>query len=197
LAYGPTEIEKLDLYATKTPNAAINVFIHGGAWRAGSAAASAFQSEMFVDAGAHFIALDFNNVIETKGDLTVMADQVRRGVAWVYRNARSFGGDHERLFVSGHSSGAHLAAVVLTSDWRTDFGLPMDTVKGALCASRQERGSHRPGRLQPLRGSGEPRQPVWRARSGRVAADETVFLTDTTPNVGWEGRWAQTLLQIS
>ena len=52
-------------------------FIHGGAWRAGSAAAAAYQSEMFVDAGAHFIAIDFNNVIETKGDLMRMADQVR------------------------------------------------------------------------------------------------------------------------
>lgn len=132
-AYGPTEAEKLDLYLAKRPNAPINVFIHGGAWRNGTAAAAAYQSEMFVDAGAHFVALDFNNVIETKGDLTVMADQVRRGVAWVYRNAKSFGGDPNPLYVSGHSSGAHLAAVVLTTEWK-EHGLPMNTVKGALFA---------------------------------------------------------------
>jgi arylformamidase len=59
----------------------------------GIPATAAYQSDMFVDAGAHFVALDFNSVVETKGDLTVIADQVRRGVAWVYRNARSFGGD--------------------------------------------------------------------------------------------------------
>jgi arylformamidase len=135
VAYGPTEAEKLDLYVTKRSNAPIHVFIHGGAWRGGRAATSAYQSEMFVDAGAHFVALDFNNVVETKGDLMVMADQVRRGVAWVYRNARSFGGDPNRLYVSGHSSGAHLAAVVLTTEWRKEFGLPADTVKGALVAS--------------------------------------------------------------
>src|SRR5688572_5941845 len=40
LAYGPTEIEKLDLYRTAAPNAPIMVFIHGGAWRAGSAQTS-------------------------------------------------------------------------------------------------------------------------------------------------------------
>ena len=135
LSYGSTNAEQLDLYATTKPNAPINVFIHGGAWRTGSAASAAYQSEMFVDAGAHFIAVDFNNAIETKGDLMVMADQVCRGVAWVHRNAASFGGDPNRLYVSGHSSGAHLAAVVLTTDWTKTFGLPQDIVKGGLCGS--------------------------------------------------------------
>lgn len=135
LAYGPTEIEKLDLYATKRPNAPMNVFIHGGAWRGGAAAGVAFMSEMFVDSGAHFIALDFNNVIETNGNLMTMAEQVRRAVAWVHKNAASFGGDRSRLYVSGHSSGGHLAGVVLTTDWQKDFGLPIDTVKGGLCCS--------------------------------------------------------------
>lgn len=135
LAYGATEIERLDLYTTKRPGAPINLFIHGGAWQGGNASYQAYQSEMFVDAGAHFIALDFNNVLETNGNLMTLADQVRRAVAWVYRNAASFGGDPNELYVSGHSSGAHLAAVVLTTDWRRDFGLPVDTVKGGLCAS--------------------------------------------------------------
>ena len=135
LAYGPTAAEQLDLYATKKPNAPINIYIHGGAWRTSTAASAAYQSEMFVDAGAHFIALDFNNVIETKGDLMVLADQMRRGVAWVYRNAASFGGDRNRLYLSGHSSGGHLAAVAVTTDWRKTFGLPPDIVKGALLAS--------------------------------------------------------------
>jgi arylformamidase len=135
LAYGPTEIEKLDLYAARRPNAPMNVFIHGGAWRAGRAADVAYYSETFVDAGAHFIALDFNNVLETNGDLTVMADQVRRAVAWVYRNAANFDGDPGQLYISGTSSGAHLASVVITTDWRKDFGLPADIVKGAVCCS--------------------------------------------------------------
>jgi arylformamidase len=64
-----------------------------------------------------------------------MADQVRRGIAWVHRNAKTFGGDPGRLYLSGHSSGAHLAGVALVTDWKKDFGLPADTVKGALCCS--------------------------------------------------------------
>ena len=81
LAYGPTEIEKVDVYTARQPNAPINVFIHGGAWRAGTSAGSAYLSEAFVDSGAHFVAVHFNNVIETNGNLMTMADQVRRAVA--------------------------------------------------------------------------------------------------------------------
>jgi len=135
LSYGPTEIAKMDLYATKKANAPIQLWIHGGAWRAGSAAGAAYQAEMFVDLGAHFIAVDFNNVIETKGNLMTMADQVRRAVAWVYRNAASFGGDRNRIYISGHSSGAHLTGVALTTDWQKSYGLPADIIKGGLCAS--------------------------------------------------------------
>lgn len=135
LSYGATPIEGLDLYATPKPNAPVHVFIHGGAWRSGLAKDFATPAEMFVHAGAHFAVPDFNNVIETKGDLMPMAQQARTAVAWVYKNAQSFGGDPNRIYVSGHSSGGHLAGVVLTTDWRKDFGLPVDVVKGVVCCS--------------------------------------------------------------
>ena len=134
-AYGPTPIEALDVYPTRRANAPINIFLHGGAWRRGLARDSAYPAELFVHAGAHYVVPDFINVIEASGSLLPMAEQVRRAVAWVHENARSFGGDPGRLYVSGHSSGAHLASVVLVTDWRRDFGLPADIVKGGLCCS--------------------------------------------------------------
>ena len=127
-------MEQLDLFPTSKPNAPINVFIHGGAWRTRSAKDYAFMAEAYVRAGAHWIALDFDGVEGTKGDLLPMADQVRRGVAWVYKNAKSFGGDPNRIYVSGQSSGAHLAGCVVTTDWK-DYGVPNDIVKGALLCS--------------------------------------------------------------
>jgi len=135
LSYGPTPIESLDLYPAKQAGAPIMIFIHGGAWRAGRARDFAFPAEVFVDAGAHFIAPDFVAVQDAGGRLTVMADQVRRAVAWVARNASGFAGDADRIFLSGHSSGAHLAGVVLTTDWEHDFSLPAGTIKGGLCCS--------------------------------------------------------------
>ncbi|MBV8836616.1 MAG: alpha/beta hydrolase [Alphaproteobacteria bacterium] len=134
LAYGTTPIEGIDLYATARQNAPVMVFIHGGAWRRGLAKDYAFPAETFVHAGAHYLAVDFHNVTETNGDLMPMADQVRRAVAWVYRNAASFGGDPSRVYLSGHSSGGHLAGVVLVTQWK-DYGVPDDVIKGALCLS--------------------------------------------------------------
>lgn len=134
-SYGPSTVEKLDIYPTKHANAPIFVFIHGGAWRGGHAKDYAFPAEMFVDSGAHYVALDFIAIKEAGGDLRVMAQQVRRGIAWVYRNAEKFGGDRERLYIGGHSSGGHLCGVALVTDWRKDFGLPEDMVKGGLCMS--------------------------------------------------------------
>jgi arylformamidase len=134
-AYGPTAIEQLDVFTAKRPNAPINVFIHGGAWRGGRAENYAFPANLFLNAGAHYVVLDFSDVQDVGGSLLVMADQVRRAVAWVYRNAHSFEGDAQRLYVSGFSSGAHLAGVVLTTDWQKELGLPANIVKGGLCCS--------------------------------------------------------------
>ena len=134
-AYGPTPIEALDVYPTARAAAPINVFIHGGAWRGSLARNNAIAAELFVNAGAHYVVPDFAWVQDVGGSLFPIADQVRRAVAWVYRNAEHFGGDPRRLYVSGFSSGAHLAGVLLTTDWAKDFGLPADMLKGGLCGS--------------------------------------------------------------
>ena len=133
--YGPTPVEGLDVYPTRRAGAPMNVFIHGGAWRASVAKNNAIAAELFVNAGAHYVVPDFAWVQDVGGSLFPIADQVRRAVAWVYHNAADFGGDPQQLYVSGFSSGAHLAGVLLTTDWAKDFGLPADIVKGGLCIS--------------------------------------------------------------
>jgi arylformamidase len=134
-AYGPTADEKLDIYRTSHPKAPIFVFIHGGAWLGGAAKDHAFPAEIFVKAGAHYVVLDFIAIGAANGDLRVMADQVRHAIAWTYKNAASFDGDPERLYIGGHSSGGHLCGVAMVTDWRNGFGLPENTVKGGVCMS--------------------------------------------------------------
>lgn len=134
-AYGPTDAEKLDIYRTDRPKAPIFIYIHGGAWLHGLAKDHAFPAEMFVKAGAHYVVLDFVGIGAVNGDLGIMAEQVRRAIAWTYKNAASFDGDPGRLYIGGHSSGGHLCGVALVTDWKGDFGLPDTAVRGGLCMS--------------------------------------------------------------
>jgi arylformamidase len=90
---------------------------------------------MLTKAGAHYVVPDFTSVTNVGGDLTVMAAQVRRAIAWVYKNAATFDGDPDRIYIGGHSSGAHLCGVALVTDWETDFDVPSTIVKGGLCVS--------------------------------------------------------------
>ncbi len=134
VAYGPTDIEKVDIYTTKRLNAPTMIFIHGGAWRGGRSADFAVYAEVFVKAGANFIAVDFNDVIETGGDLFPMVDQCRRAVAWVYRNAASFGANANEIYLCSRSSGSHLAGCVVITEWEKQQ-LPRDILKGAVLGS--------------------------------------------------------------
>ena len=135
LSYGPTEIEKLDLFKAKHPGAPVMIYVHGGAWRSGSSSRCHAPAELFHAAGVNYIALDFNNVDEAGGSLFPMIDQVRRAVAWVWRNAASFDADPERIYVFGHSSGAHLTGNILTTDWEGQYGVPNTILKGGLVCS--------------------------------------------------------------
>jgi len=134
VAYGPSGYEGLDIFRAAAANAPVNVFVHGGAWRRNKAADYALQAEALVHAGAHAVIIDFINVEQAGGDLFPMYEQVRRALAWTWRNADSFGGDRERFYISAHSSGSHLAACFLTDGWREE-NLPKNFCKGALLLS--------------------------------------------------------------
>src|SRR5579863_9053454 len=145
VAYGPSEYERLDIFRApslpspasgggKGGGAPINIFIHGGAWRRNKGPDYHLQAEPLIRAGVHCLIADFINVEQSGGDLFPMYDQVRRAIAWAWRNAASYGGDPERFYISAHSSGSHLSACVLTRGWREE-GLPENFCKGALLLS--------------------------------------------------------------
>ncbi len=133
-AYGSDPIEGVDVWRTKRPNAPVLIYLHGGSWQSGRSADFALYAEPYVNAGAHFVSVDFTNVRETKGDLFPLVDQCRRAVAWTYRNAAKFGGDPERLYLCSRSSGSHLAGCVVVTDW-DKLGVPRTVLKGAVMGS--------------------------------------------------------------
>jgi arylformamidase len=133
-AYGEGAIEGLDVFRAARPSAPIFIFVHGGAWRNGVAKDHCYAAETFVRAGVTFVVLDFVLVQDAGGSLFPMAEQVRRGIAWVWKNAERIGGDPKRIYLGGHSSGSHLASCALIARWR-DYGAPDQFIKGAVLCS--------------------------------------------------------------
>ena len=121
--YGPGEDETLDIFPARS-GGPIQVFVHGGAWRNFSKDDYSFPADTYVPAGINTVIVNFTNLPKVR--LPQMVDQVRRAIAWVHANARSFGGDAGQLYLSAQSSGAHLSACALSS---------MDFVKAATFVS--------------------------------------------------------------
>jgi arylformamidase len=132
MPYGPSPDEVVDVFPAGTANAPVHVFVHGGRWLRRIRPNNHFLAETFVRAGVTFVALGFGVIPDVR--LPVMVEQIRRGIAWLHANVARFGGDPGRIHVSGHSSGGHLAAVLLTTDWR-QHGLPEDVIKSGVCIS--------------------------------------------------------------
>lgn len=123
----------LDVFPGTKPNSPILVFIHGGQWQMLAKEDSAFAAPGYVEAGAAFVALNFDLIPDVELDEIVR--QVREGIAWVYRNAASMNGDASQLHIAGHSSGGHLAGMMATTDWQSACDLDQNPLAGATCLS--------------------------------------------------------------
>jgi len=133
IAYGVSEVEQLDIFLSEQKPAPIHVHLHGGAWRRVSKELVSYHAPPIVDAGAIFIALEFG--LAPAYSLDKIVGQVRLALKWIWDNAQSFNGDRDCIFISGASSGAHLATTVLADGWRSSYDLPEDLIKGAVLAS--------------------------------------------------------------
>lgn len=135
IQYGSAASAQLDLYAPNRQNAPIHIHIHGGAWRNGNGSGEqAYNGRKFIELGAMYIAPDYELVTDSSLSLYPMVHQLRNAVVWTYQNATRFGGDIDKIYLSGHSAGGHLGGVLITTDW-TEYGLPADVIKGAFLSS--------------------------------------------------------------
>lgn len=132
VAYGKGPAERLDIFLSEIPRAPIIVFIHGGGWSASSKEDRSFPADVFCAAGAIWISLEYP--LAPKARLDEIVESVRCGIAWVYKNAASFGGDPARIYLCGNSAGGHLAGMALATDWEVQ-GLPRDLIKGVTTIS--------------------------------------------------------------
>ena len=119
LRYGEGPGEILDLFfpAEMASPCPIHLFIHGGYWRMFSKDDFSFVADTVVASGGIAAIIDYDLMPSVRME-TVVA-QVRRAATWVVANAASFGGDPDRLTISGHSAGAHLCCALLEENATT------------------------------------------------------------------------------
>lgn len=144
VAYGDTPRQALDIYfadkyadkhtdkRANEDSAPIVVYLHGGYWRVGEKEKQAILAEPLVQAGFPVVMLGTD--LCPAASLDTIVAQVMRGIVWSAQNAQRIGGDGRRIYLYGHSAGAHLAAMGLAEDW-TRYGLPADLICGATMVS--------------------------------------------------------------
>ncbi|MFM1815883.1 MAG: hypothetical protein RLZ98_2578 [Pseudomonadota bacterium] len=133
VAYGAHPLMTLDIY----PPAAgahwpVQIYIHGGYWRSRDKSEFAFIGAAFAKAGMLGVVVNYPLCPEVSLDAVVAG--TLDGFGWICSNISNFGGDAGRIFVVGHSAGAHLGAAILACDWDAR-DLSSSPVAGAVLVS--------------------------------------------------------------
>ncbi|MGH8494658.1 MAG: alpha/beta hydrolase [Gammaproteobacteria bacterium] len=123
LAYAEGSRRKLDIYSpedVRSPRPVI-VFFYGGRWQSGSKGNFRFVADAMTALGYIVVIPDYRLYPQVR--FPAFVDDAARVVAWTHANIDAYGGDPGRLFVMGHSAGAHLAAMVsLDENYRLRAG---------------------------------------------------------------------------
>src|ERR1051325_10533100 len=165
VAYGTIGRQRLDVYA---PNAraentqrAVVVFFYGGGWEIGSRERYRFVGKALTEAGFVAVVPDYRVYPEA-----VFPDFIRdcaKAVAWTKKHIDRFGGDPARIFVMGHSAGAHIAAMIaLDPQYLRNEGLTRAELRGVIgLAGPYDFLPIAPGKLEFIFGSEAER---WRSQ---------------------------------
>lgn len=127
--YGEGDGEKLDVYvpSTSSLDVPLVIYLHGGYWQFLSKEESGFMAVPLASKGVVVVAVGYD--IAPKGTMDLMVSQVRKSVVSVIQQYSHISG----LYLCGHSAGAHLAAMVLSTDWSQYSVTPQ--IKGAFLVS--------------------------------------------------------------
>ncbi|MGB8521474.1 MAG: alpha/beta hydrolase [Candidatus Acidiferrales bacterium] len=133
LQWGDKPDETLDFFPAASRDAPLLVFIHGGYWQELSKNESLFAAADCVANGIAFAAINYT--LAPKAGVETIVDQCRRAVAWLHGQAGALGFHRDRLYLSGSSAGAHLAAMLLLKGWQHTAGVTDNAIAGAILLS--------------------------------------------------------------
>ena len=132
--YGDMPGETIDIFPARKGDGSCMMFIHGGYWRALDKKDHSFLAPAWVDAGVSLAVVNYD--LCPRVSMDVIVQQMLRASRWLWLNAEDHGMDQDRLYVSGHSAGGHLTAMLMCAVWPVyDARLPKDLWKGGLAIS--------------------------------------------------------------
>jgi acetyl esterase/lipase len=132
IAYGDHPLQKLDVYLPDSPSKSpVMVYIHGGGWAKGDKRSVGLKPAFFNGKGWIFVSMNYRLLPEGKHPANVT--DVALAIAKVHDEVAGHGGDPDKLFVMGHSAGAHLACLVATHPVALETaGKPFSILKGII-----------------------------------------------------------------
>ena len=133
LAYADKgESNLLDVYYNNNnqKQSDVIVFIHGGSWNSGSKNTYWFLGKNFVNKGKVFVAINYP--LSPTYQYQTMAYDCAKAVKWVKENIATYGGNPDRIFVMGHSAGAHLSALINQDPIYFDDAKIKNPIKGVI-----------------------------------------------------------------
>jgi len=134
LRYGDMPGETIDLFPSRRGDGSCMMFIHGGYWRSLDKRDFSFLAPAFVTGGISLAVVNYD--LCPKVSMEEIVRQMLRASRWLWLHAEEYGMDQDRLYVSGHSAGGHLTAMLMTALWAVfDSRLPKDLWKGGLAIS--------------------------------------------------------------
>ncbi len=113
--YGPGPRQVADLYPAREHGAPLLVFFHGGYWRALSKDHVGHVAGPLSEAGVASVIPNYDLCPQVT--LAALVEQAREAIEFALAHASQLNADPSRLFVGGNSAGAHLAAMMLATDW--------------------------------------------------------------------------------
>jgi arylformamidase len=134
VSYGPSDKQTLDIFFAESPSAAVNLFIHGGYWQSFDKDDFSFVAEGMIPHDVTTVVLNYDLCPHvTMADIV---EQNRLAIAYLWRHAEELQINPARIYVSGHSAGGHLVAMLLATDWPAlDLALPKDLLRGGCAIS--------------------------------------------------------------
>lgn len=115
--YSPQHDLRLDVYRpTDAPAPApVVLFFYGGSWRNGTRGEYGFVGRALAARGVLAVVADYRRF--PQGRFPLFEQDAAQAARWTIDHAAELGGDPRRVFLAGHSAGAHIAAL-LASDAR-------------------------------------------------------------------------------